>query len=207
MWPARAVFVFGYADATGLQMDLIEMLLRRRGACVYLDRPADPDDPTSPDPGVAFSDRFSARMRGAVGVETLDLSKDSPRSEVRVLRAPGLEAEVRGIANRVRTALDAGIQPERIGVVTRNLDLYRSALRIQFGRLGIPISGIDPSEVVAPAVRRRILALQALLLAGRRASVDLWLDLVCALPSSAECPALLSAEERSDLRVAFHAFL
>jgi len=89
--------------------------------------------------------------------------------------------------------------------VTRNLDLYRSALRVQFGRLGIPISGIDPREVVAPAVRRRILALQALLLAGRRAPVDLWLDLVCALPSTAQSPAPLSAEERSDLRVAFHA--
>jgi RecB family exonuclease len=202
--PARAVFVFGYADATGLQMDLIEMLLRRCGACVYLDHPADPDNPASPDPGVAFSDRFSARMRGAVGVETLDLSESASRARVRVLRAPGLEAEVRGVANRVREALDTGVKPERVGVVTRNLDLYRSALRIQFGRLGIPISGIDPREVVEPAVRRRILALQALLLAGRRASVDLWLDLVCALPSTAQSPAPLNAEERSDLRVAFH---
>ncbi len=203
--PARAVFVFGYADATGLQMDLIEMLLRRCGACVYLDHPADPDEPTNPDPGVAFSDRFSARMRGAVGVETLDLSESPSRPEVRVLRAPGLEAEVRGVANRVRDALDAGVQPERVGVVTRNLDLYRSALRIQFGRLGIPISGIDPREVVAPADRRRILALQALLLAGRRASVELWLDLLHALPPTAQESAPLSAEERSDLRVAFHA--
>ena len=203
--PARAIFVFGYADATGLQMDLIEMLLRRCGACVYLDHPADPDDPASPDPGVAFSDRFSARMRGTVGVETLDLSESPSRAEVRVLRAPGLEAEVRGVANRVREALDARVQPERIGVVTRNLDLYRSALRVQFGRLGIPISGIDPPEVVAPVVRRRILALQAMLLAGRRASVDLWLDLMCTLPSTAQCPVPLSAEERSDLRVAFHA--
>ncbi len=203
--PARAVFVFGYADATGLQMDLIELLLRRCGACVYLDQPADPDEPTRPDPGVAFSDRFSARISGAVGVETLDLCESPLRSEVRVLRAPGLEAEVRGVANRVRDALDAGVQPERVGVVTRNLDLYRSALRVQFGRLGIPISGIDPREVVTPAVRRRILALQALLLAGRRASVELWLDLLCALPSTGRESAPLSAEERSDLRMAFHA--
>jgi RecB family exonuclease len=203
--PARVIFVFGFADATGLQMDLIEMLLRRLGACVYLDHPADPDDPSSPDPGVAFSDRFSARMRGTVGIEALDLSETRSRVEVRVLRAPGLDAEVRGVADRIRAALDAGVQPERIGVVTRNLDLYRSALRIQFGRLGIPISGIDPREVVEPAVRRRILALQAFLLAGRRASMDLWLDLVGALPSTAPSPTPLSAEERSDLRVAFHA--
>jgi hypothetical protein len=202
--PARAVFVFGYADATGLQMDLIEMLLRRCGACVYLDHPADPEDPTNPDPGVAFSDRFSARMRGAVGVETLDLSEAPSRPEVRVLRAPGLEAEVRGVANRVRGALDAGVQPERVGVVTRNLDLYRSALRVQFGRLGIPISGIDPREVVAPADRGRILALQELLHAGRRTSVERWLDLSHALPSTERESVPLSAEERSDLRVAFH---
>jgi RecB family exonuclease len=203
--PARAIFVFGYADATGLQMDLIELLLRRRGACVYLDHPADPDDPTSPDPGVAFSDRFSARMRGAVGVETRDLSEAPSRAEVRVLRAPGLDAEVRGIADCVRDALDAGVQSERIGVVTRNLELYRGALRVQFRRLGIPISGIDSREAAAPAIRRRILALEALLLAGRRASVDAWLDLVCALPSTEQCPAPLSALERSDLRTAFHA--
>jgi RecB family exonuclease len=203
--PARAVFVFGYADATGLQMDLIEMLLRRCGARVYLDHPADPDEPTRADPGVAFSDRFSARMRGAVGVEICDLSKSPARTEVRVLRAPGLEAEVRGVANRVRQALDAGVQPERVGVVTRNLELYRSALRVQFGRLGIPISGIDSRGGVAPAVRRRILALQALLAAGSSASVDLWLDLLCGLPSPAQGSTTLSVEERADLRVAFHA--
>ena len=203
--PARAVFVFGYADATGLQMDLIELLLRRCGARVYLDHPADPDEPTRPDPGVAFSDRFSARMRGAVGVETLDYCASPSRPEVRVLRAPGLEAEVRGVTNRIRAALDAGVQPERIGVVTRNLDLYRSALRVQFGRLGIPFSGIDPREVAKPAVRRRILALKALLVAGQRTSLELWLDLLHALPANGRESSPLNAEERSDLRVAFHA--
>jgi len=203
--PARAVFVFGYADATGLQMDLIELLLRRCGARVYLDHPANPDEPTRPDPGVAFSDRFSARMRGAVGVETLAPCTSPSRPAVRVLRAPGLEAEVRGVANRIRAALDVGVQPERIAVVTRNLELYRSALRVQFGRLGIPISGIDPREVVMPAVRRRILALKALLLAGQRASLELWLDLLHALPSNGQESAPLNAEDRSDLRVAFHA--
>ncbi len=203
--PARAVFVFGFSDATGLQTDLIETLLRRCAACVYLDHPADPADPSRPDPGVVFSDRFSARMRGAVGAETLDLCEGVAPAEVRVLRAPGLDAEVRGVANCVREQLDAGVQPERIAVVTRNLDLYRTALRVQFRRLGIPISGVDAREVVKPAGRRRILALQALLRTGPRTSVDLWLDLLGGLPSSARCPAVLSAEERSDLRVAFHA--
>jgi hypothetical protein len=203
--PARAIFVFGYADATGLQMDLIELLLRRFGARVYLDRPADPEDPSRPDPGCVFSDRFAARMRGAVGVETFDLSEARPRTDVQVLRAPAPDAEVRGVADRIRAALDAGVCPERIAVVTRNLDLYRSALRVQFGRLGIPCSGVDSREAVEPEARHRILALRALLHAGSRASVDLWLDLACALQSHAPCPTPLNVEQRADLRVAFHA--
>ncbi len=202
---ARAVHVFGFADATGLQMDLIEALLRHRGACVHLDVPPDPDDPARPDPGVAFSDRFGARMRGAPGVESLERSEVPARPEIQVLSAPGLDAEVRGVANRVRDALDAGVRPERIGVVARNLELYRGALRVQFGRLGIPLSGVDPRAALAPATRRRMLALQALLLAGPRASVDLWLDLLDALPASAPGARALCAAERSDLRVAFHA--
>jgi hypothetical protein len=203
--PTRAVFVFGYADATGLQMDLIEMLLRRCGARVYLDCPADPADSSRPDPGVAFLDRFSARMRGAIGVETLDLPNSPAPAQVRVLRAPGLDAEVRGVANRIREQLDTGVRPERIAVVARNLDIYRTALRSQLQRLGIPFSGADANKVVHSADRRRILALQALLHAGLRAPVDLWLDLLDALPSSAPHVEMLSAEERSDLRVAFHA--
>ena len=144
-------------------------------------------------------------MRGAVGVETLDLSKSPSPTDVRVLRAPGLDAEVRGVANRVREQLDADVRPERIAVVTRNLDLYRIALRSQFQRLGIPFSGADASNVVHSADRRRILSLQALLHAGLRTPVDLWLDLLDALPSAGAHAELLSAEERSDLRVAFHA--
>jgi len=203
--PVRAIFVFGFADATGLQMDLIELLLRRLGARVYLDRPPDPEDPSRPDPGNAFSDRFARRMCETVGVETCDLSAAPARIEVQVLRAPGLDAEVRGVADRIRAALDAGVRPERIGVVTRNLDLYRSALRIQLHRLGIPYSGIDSREVIEPAARRRILALRALLLAGRRTSVDVWLDLVDALPSAAPASTPLTSVQRADLRVSFHA--
>jgi len=201
----RAVYVFGFADATGLQMDLIETLLRRCGACVYLDFPPDPDEPTRADPGVAFSDRFGARLRGAPGVETLERSETPERPEIQVLGAPALDAELRGVANRVREALDAGARPERIAVVARNLDLYRGALQVQFGRLGIPMSGVDARSAVEPATRRRILALQALLVAGPRASIDLWLDLLGALPSSERRPVALGAAERADLRLAFHA--
>ncbi len=48
--PSRAVFVFGFADATGVQTDLIEALVRHCGARVLIDQPPDPDDPTRPDP-------------------------------------------------------------------------------------------------------------------------------------------------------------
>jgi hypothetical protein len=203
--PARAVFVFGFADATGLQTDLIELLLRRRSAQIILDRPADPEDPLRPDPGVEFADRFSERMQSAVGVETVDLSEPQPTAEVRVFVAPGLEAEVRHVGDAIREQLDAGIRPERIGVVTRNLDFYRATLRSQFCRLGIPFSGVDARDSATPADRRRIVGLQTLLRAKSRVAVDLWLDLLFALPSGAHSANALCAVERSDLRAAFHA--
>ncbi|HXV37478.1 MAG TPA: hypothetical protein VEC18_10030, partial [Myxococcota bacterium] len=201
---ARAVHVFGFADATGLQTDLIETLLRRCGAWVHLDRPPDPSDVSRADPGVAFSDRFSARLCGAFGVEVVEHAERTRAPAVSVLRAPDLDAEARGIANRVRERLDAGVRPERIAVVARDLERYRCALRVQLSRLGIPFSGADDRPGIAPADRRRIRGLRELLHAGPRATLDLWLDLVDELPASVRYEPLCAAR-RSELRLAFHA--
>jgi hypothetical protein len=102
----------------------------------------------------------------------------------------------------VRERLDAGVQPERIAVVARDLERYRSALRVQCRRLGIPFSGADAPAAIAPADRRRIRGLRELLYAGPRAALDLWLDLVDELPALAQC-APPGAAQRSELRRAF----
>ena len=41
--PARAILIHGFADATGVATDLIEALLRRRGAWMILDHPPKPE--------------------------------------------------------------------------------------------------------------------------------------------------------------------
>ena len=63
--PARAVFVIGFADATGVQTDLIEVLVRQKAARVLIDFPPDPADPQQLDPGGARPyRRDQGRRRG-----------------------------------------------------------------------------------------------------------------------------------------------
>jgi len=192
--PARAVLIHGYADATGVQTDLLEALVRYRGARVFLDRPLDPSDPGAEEPGIAFSRRFSARFSGALapaGGEPL------PAARVEVWRAPGPEAEVAAVAARLRELLDAGATPERVGIVARELGPYRLALRRQLGRLGIPFSGFATPGPPGPAARR-LNALLALLRQRERTPAERWLDALAVARRE------LGERERADLRLAFH---
>ncbi len=61
--PGRALYVHGFADATGLATDLLTALLRRPGARLLLDRPLDPASPPDlPSWETAFSERFAGRL-------------------------------------------------------------------------------------------------------------------------------------------------
>jgi hypothetical protein len=51
--PARAIFVFGFADATGVQTDFIETLLRRCGAQIWINHRI-LKIPPSPTPALRF---------------------------------------------------------------------------------------------------------------------------------------------------------
>jgi RecB family exonuclease len=188
--PARAVLVHGFADATGVATDLVEALVRHRGAWVYLDEPPDPAEPSRPDPGVAFGRRFSERLQGAAPVERDAAPQSAPR-RLALVGAPGGEAEVREIARRVRALLDAGAVPERIGVVARDLAPYARPIHRHFGRLAIPFAMLDaPGSSDAGA--RRAHALGELLRHGAAAPAEGW---------------LAAAGEGSDfdLRLALHA--
>jgi len=200
-FPARAVLVHGYADATGVQADLLEALVRRRGARVLVDRPPDPERPEEEDPSAAFGDRLALRLaRGARPRAGPEPGLAGP--EIRVLRAPGPGAEARALALHLRLLLDAGQAPERIGVVARDLGPYRLPLRLHLGRLAIPFSGLAEPGPAGPA-ERRLSALLDLLRQGGELAAPRWLEAVVALPAAGAGPGQRlppSAQERADLR-------
>jgi len=172
--PARAVLIHGFAEATGLRTDLLEALVRHRGARVFLDEPPDPVNPSEPDVGRRFSERLRARFEGVAPVELVDAAASTP-SSVEALEAPGAHVEVRAVAERIRCLLDAGHRPESIAVVSRDVAGYRAPVRLHFGRLGIPFSGVGETGSVG-ATRRRVQALLDLLQRSGRAPADRWLD-------------------------------
>jgi RecB family exonuclease len=192
--PARAILVHGFSDATGVQLDLLEALLRLPGARLFLDRPADPADASRDDPGVRFTRRVAERL--APGPLPPVAPVPGPVA-LEVVHAPGPEAEVRGVAEGVRALLRAGLVPERIAVVARDLGGYRLPLRRHFRRLGIPFSGGSAHGPPTPA-GRRLVGLRALLREGVRLPAEAWLELV-ALPGQG------SPRLRSDVSLALHA--
>lgn len=187
--PTRRLFVHGFAEATGLRSELLEDLVRHRGAEVFSDEPPDPANPADHDGGWPFSRRLRDRLAGVAGLERLAAPSDAV--ELSTLQAPGAEGEVRAVAERILALVDAGQEPERIAVVTRDLGIYRSALRRHFGRMGIAFSGVGERGSVG-AIWRQLQALLELLQRRGRTPADRWLD------ADLQGGALT---ERSDLRL------
>ncbi len=172
--PARAVLVHGFADATGAATDLIEALLRQRGARVYVDRPPDPADPSRADAGVVFGERFLGRLRGIATPES-SAADSPPAAALAMFRAPGFHAEIREVARRIRTLLEGGARPERIGVAARDLGPYALAVQTGFARLAIPFSAPGATGSLDDAARR-VRAVARLLRDGAQAPADTWLS-------------------------------
>lgn len=193
--PRRAIFIHGFADATGVATDLLDRLVRTCGASVLIDQPLDPADPTQPDLGCAFTDRLVARFASEIGPIVIAPSVIQP-PEIQLLEAMGTAAEVRGIAWRIRALLDGGAVPESIAVVARTLQPYAAPLREDFGRLGIPFSSF--AATAGPdAAGRRMDAILTLLERGGDTTVDRWL--------AALSPSCVEGALPCDLRLALHA--
>jgi hypothetical protein len=185
--PARALYLHGWADVTGVQLDLIEALVRGLGGCVVLDHPP---GAAGDEPGEAWTERLRLRLGGTVR------RPEAPagRPALDGIEAPGLHAEARAVADRIRALLDGGLAPESIGIVLRDPEpsrAYGHALHAQLGRVGVPFSGgpgaLGPSG-------RRIAALLELLERGDGCPADRWLD------AQVRHGRLRTA----DLRLAFH---
>jgi hypothetical protein len=182
---ARAVWIHGYADVTGVQLDVIEALARSCDARIVLDHPPDPTALR----GEALGIEFTARLRARLGAGRTLASEPEPPTRLTLVPAAGAGGEVRAAAERVREALARGEEPESIAIVARDLTPLRFALSAQLRRLAIPFTGgagfVDPAG-------RRLAALLAWLEQGVRTPADTWLEAHGELPDG------------DDLRVAFH---
>ncbi len=173
---ARAVLVHGFANATGLALDLLAVLVERLGAEVVVDLPPDPAGPQAATAGAAFADRLVNRLsgRGAAHWAPPALRAEVARSELALVAAPGAWAEAWAVAQAVRGLLDGGLAAEAIGIVARNLQPYRAPLRLALSRLGVPFSA--PGLAASPgAAERRARAVLALVAAAESASTEVWL--------------------------------
>jgi RecB family exonuclease len=172
--PARAVLVHGFADAVGLAADFLQALLQRPGARLFVDTPPDPTDRTRPDDGAALSKRFLEHVTQGAPI-LAPAGEVPPAPTVSFCEAPGVHAEVREAARRIRALLHLGVPAESIGVAARTLDAYRLPARLHFGRLAVPFSGVGAAGP-ATALHRAVGALLALLRTKERTPADRWLD-------------------------------
>jgi hypothetical protein len=180
--PTRALLVHGFADVTGLAADLLLVLVRVLAGTVLLDRPPDPAAPDEPDLGGAYLSRLEERM--AHLDQEVDAGSDPP-PVVELGEAPDAEAEARWVAERLRELIDAGEEPEELGVVGRGLETMALQLRRHFHRMAVPYSG-EGLSVRGAGPRRRLSRLVELLRRGAGCEVDRWMETRAASLGSTE---------------------
>jgi len=186
---ARAVLMHGFDRVDGLSAALLEQLAHHPGAVAILNHPPDPANPGKTDVGAALCRPLTDRLgRATGGARELDRRATPP--ELRAFVAEGPWGEADEVGRRVGGLLEGGAAPEQIGVVARDLGPWAAPLRVTFGRLGIPWSGVGGQGPARPLVRWR--ALSDLLVRREALGTDVWLELRASTPV-----------ERADLRLAF----
>ena len=181
--PARAVLVSGFADATAVAADLVEALVRHRGAEVLLDRPLDPVDGS--EAAGEYGAPFARRLDGLAQAAGEEAAPDP--APLRCVAAADVDAEARAALEWASDLLARGAVAERVGIVARDPGRFATPLRRHADRLGVPLSGLG-ARVPAGAARGRCLALAEVLRQGGRTPVDVWLQAVS--PASTPVEAL-----------------
>jgi len=195
--PSRGVLIHGFAEATGLVSKLLETLCRQHGAECLFDLPPDPAAPSQPDTGFRFVLRLADRISSPGRLEAMPWQAGKGKNvRISAFSAPGREAEIREIADRIRALLDGGAPPEGIGVVSRLIDQGMAAsIRRHFSRLGIPFS-VEGVSLPPGAVLRRTRALLRMFSSGDRAPVADWIEAAGSI-SGVRDPQLLETAFRS----------
>ncbi|MCP4869813.1 MAG: hypothetical protein GY898_13970 [Proteobacteria bacterium] len=186
--PSRAVILHGFDGVDGLSGELLEQLARHPRATAILNHPPDPAAPLHTDVGAALCRPLTDRLGRATGGAREAAPRVGP-PQLRAFVAEGPWGEANEVGRRVASLLEEAVEPEQIGVVARDLGAWSAPLRVVFGRLGIPWSGVAGLGPARPAVKWR--SLPDLLVRGEALSTDAWLELRACDPT-----------ERADLRLA-----
>ncbi len=192
-FPSTGIWIYGFADATGVLADWLAALVRQFEARILVELPLDPADPARRE--ARYANFFVERLAERLGTPAPRPRAAPPQSEPpswSLVEAPGAAAELRAVAVRIRALLDAGVEPEEIGVVARSFDAYRAFLRAEFERLGIPASTRQVGGY-SRAGGRRCTALRVLLERRGGAPIDAWLGADAGLQGGED-----------DLRLALH---
>ena len=170
MPPTRELLVHGYADATGVSTDLLQRLMWISGGTMVMDRPSSPGEDRE-DVGACWADRLQQRMGAFRQIRGDALP---PPAMLGRMDAADREDETRRVSRAIRSLLEAGVAPEEIGVVARDLTSYLAPLERHLDRAAIPYSAVDARARGGDAWRR-LRAVERLVAEGQRAPVEVWL--------------------------------
>lgn len=182
----RAVYLFGFAEVSGVEMEVLRALRSGLGATLILLAP-----------GAVRSDRQRRLIEELGAGVQLDPTLGDALDPTWV-EAPGQRAELRTVSHRIRALLAAGVRAEEIGVVARELGPILGELHTEFESMGIPWSAVSSGPIPSPPgpTQRRASALKILLERGIGATVDQWLSAMAAPGTEASPAALLLALRR-----------
>ncbi len=145
--PAAALFIHGFADATGVATDLLIEIARQRPTIALLLDPWNFD-------GVSratwrFGRRLAERLEGIAELETLDVTPAPARLKLFAVGDPA--RETRAAVGILTALVEDGDPPEELAIVMRDPAPYRALLAREIDRQGLPASGGDGP---APPIRR-----------------------------------------------------
>ena len=139
------VFAYGFADVTGVAGDFLEALAKKCTFTLYLITPPDPVEPEVI-AGGAFLERLAFRFG-----KVTPPGSSGPCPRPQLWQAPGVEAEIRYVAEDIALFLESGGKPEDVAVVARDLGPYRAGIFEVFTDFGLPFSGAGEATGSHPA--------------------------------------------------------
>jgi len=148
--PAAAVFVHGFADATGVATDLLDALVRHRPAVVVLLEPWELDGTSRA--GWQFGRRLAERLSGILTRERFDSRAEPARLTLYAAADPARETQAS--VGLVAERLAAGERPEELAIVSRDPAPTRALLSREIDRQALPASGSEgPASPLARLAR------------------------------------------------------